>query len=119
MKKIAIMLSIIFPPLVYAITPPAIESFKQSDVFSNWLLSRCIAKLVTSEDLKNDARKSASAWLEVSRLSIDAFHDGDVLIDNYLKLNLSGSGGGDFNILKCTLVSKSKESNAIFKKYYK
>lgn len=119
MKSLLLILSLIFTPLAFALTPPEMDSFSQSDIFSNWLQNRCIGKIATSERLKDDAFKSASAWLEVSHLSINAFQDGNGLIDNYLKLKLSGEQGGEFNVLKCTLVSKSKEANAIFKKYNK
>lgn len=119
MKKIIFVFGLISSSAVMAVTPPAMDSFKQPEVFQNWLQNRCIGKISQDEKLKDDAFKSAASWLEVSRLSIDAFHEGDLLIDNYLKLKMSGSTGGEYNVLKCTLASQSKESKAIFDKYNK
>ncbi|MCX0501422.1 T6SS amidase immunity protein Tai4 family protein [Erwinia billingiae] len=119
MKKLIFIFLLGSSSSVLAVTPPEMDSFTQPGIFQNWLQNRCIGKISQDKKLKDDAFKSAASWLEVSHLPIDAFHKGDVLIDNYLKLKLSGSNGGEYNVLKCTFVSQSKESKAIFDKYNK
>ncbi|MEB5704242.1 T6SS amidase immunity protein Tai4 family protein [Pantoea anthophila] len=119
MKKVLILLALISSPAALAITPPAVNSFTQSQIFSNWLLSRCAGKVSAEKAFTDDAFKSASAWLEASHLPVDAFTDGDKLISAYLKMNLTGSVAGNFNMMKCTLLSQSKDANALYNKYKK
>jgi hypothetical protein len=111
--------SLVVSPVTLAITPPDLESFKQSQIFSNWLLNLCEGKVATEKAFTNDAFKSASAWLEASNLTVEAFNAGDHLINDYLKMNITGSIAGNFNMLKCTLLSQSEDAKAIYNKYKK
>ncbi|WP_338560774.1 T6SS amidase immunity protein Tai4 family protein [Erwinia sp. E_sp_B04_7] len=120
MKKILlILLGISAASPVFAMTFPAMDSFSQSEVYENWIQNRCTGKISSSKVLQNDAFKSAATWLEVSQLPVGAFNEGDTLIDNALKIKLSGSTGGEFKVLKCSLISQSKEAKEIFNKYSK
>lgn len=117
-KKGLLALTMIFlSPLVHSASLPAPDSFGQKAIFHNWLLSRCIGK-INGEVLKEDAFKSAAAWLEQSRLPIDAFEQGNKLIDEGLTVNLSGSVASQYNTLKCTLISQSHEADDLFSRYY-
>lgn len=119
MKKFLMLFALTLSPAVLALTPPAPDSFKQPQIFSNWLLNRCAGKAASDKAFSDDAFKSASAWLEVSHLPVEAFSDGDKLINAYLKMNLSGSVKGSFNMMKCTLLSQSQDAQAIYKKHKK
>jgi len=117
MKKLLMLLALTLSPAVLAITPPAPDAFRQPQIFSNWLLNRCAGKASTDKAFTDDAFKSASAWLEVSHLPVEAFSDGDKLINAYLKMNLAGSVSGNFNMMKCTLLSQSQDAKVLYEKY--
>ncbi|NEG62567.1 hypothetical protein GQQ23_09495 [Pantoea agglomerans] len=119
MKKFLMLFALTLSPAALAITPPAPDSFKQPEIFSNWLLNRCAGKVATDKAFTDDAFKSASAWLEVSHLPVEAFSDGDKLINAYLKMNLTGSVTGNFNMMKCTLLSQSQDAKTLYNKYKK
>ncbi|MEW5290789.1 T6SS amidase immunity protein Tai4 family protein [Erwinia papayae] len=118
MKKFLII-TLLVSPVAFAIVPPKMDSFTQPQIFQNWLQNRCVGKITQDESLKDDAFKSASAWLEVSHLPVDAFNDGGRLIDEYLKINFTGSAKADFKVLKCSLLSNSEEQKSIYSKYSK
>lgn len=111
------LVGILFSPVVLAVSQLPMDSFSQPQLFQNWLLNRCIGKASTDKTMKEDAYKSASAWLEYSHLPVEAFNGGDKLIDKYLKINLTGSVEGNFKVLTCTLLSQSKDAISIFNKY--
>jgi len=111
------LLALMLSPAVLAINPPAPDAFKQPQIFSNWLLNRCAGKASTDKAFTDDAFKSASVWLEVSHLPIEAFSDGDKLISAYLKMNLTGSVSGNFNMMKCTLLSQSQDAKTVYSMY--
>lgn len=117
MKKVLMLFALTLSPAVLAITPPAPDAFKQPQIFSNWLLNRCAGKASTDKAFTDDAFKSASAWSEVSHLPVEAFSDGDKLINAYLKMNLTGSVSGNFNMMKCTLLSQSQDAQMLYEKY--
>jgi len=116
-KKLLILLALTSSPAALAITPPAPDSFKQPQIFSNWLLNRCAGKATTDKAFTDDAFKSASAWLEISHLPVEAFSEGDKLINDYLKMNLTGSVSGNFNMMKCTLLAQSQDAESLYNKY--
>lgn len=103
----------------HAASPPAIQTFQPLQIFQNWLLDRCIGKVLADKAVREDAFKSASVWLEHSKLPIEAFNDGDKLINEHLNMKLTGAVEGDFNVLKCTLVSQSKDAQHVYDKYNK
>ena len=117
MKKLLILLALTSSPAALAITPPAPDSFKKPQIFSNWLLNRCAGRATTDKAFTDDAFKSASAWLEISHLPVEAFSEGDKLINDYLKMNLTGSVSGNFNMMKCTLLAQSQDAESLYNKY--
>ena len=117
MKKPFLLLALVISHAALAISPPATDAYTQPQIFSNWLLNRCAGKVSSDKAFTDDAFKSASAWLEASHLPVNAFSEGDRLIDDYLKMDLTGSIAGNFRMLKCTLLSQSQDAKTVYRKY--
>jgi len=117
MKKPFLLFALVISHAALAISPPATDAYTQPQIFSNWLLNRCAGKVSSDKAFTDDAFKSASAWLEASHLPVDAFSEGDRLIDDYLKMDLTGSIAGNFRMLKCTLLSQSQDAKTVYRKY--
>ncbi|MBH1928753.1 T6SS amidase immunity protein Tai4 family protein [Serratia rubidaea] len=94
-----------------------IENLPQNKIYDNWLISRCIGEFTDSESTRQDAFRSASAYLEFSQLPIEAFDSSEVLIHQYLKKKNSGSVPGSYNTLTCLSLPTSEQAQGIFKKY--
>jgi len=86
----------------------------QKSTYKSWVLSRCISKIATDEKLKQDALNSASAYLEQSDLSLEAFTNADPLIDSFLQHNYQGSIPGTFNTKKCIDLFNSDELEKLY-----
>jgi len=117
MKKPFLLFALGISHAALAISPPATDAYTQPQIFSNWLLNRCAGKVSSDKAFTDDAFKSASVWLEASHLPVDAFSEGDRLIDDYLKMDLTGSIAGNFRMLKCTLLSQSQDAKTVYRKY--
>ncbi|WP_345830311.1 T6SS amidase immunity protein Tai4 family protein [Erwinia sp. HDF1-3R] len=117
MKKFLLITCIFITPMVKAVTPPALDRLPQPQIFQNWILDRCAGKITFDKGFRDDAFKSASVWLEYSKLPVDAFNDADKLIDESLKTKLTGSVDADFKVFKCNSISQGNEQRIIFKKY--
>ncbi|KAF6667261.1 hypothetical protein HFD92_03885 [Pantoea sp. EKM101V] len=117
MKKPFLLFALVISHAALAISPPATDAYTQPQIFSNWLLNRCAGKISSDKAFTDDAFKSASVWLEASHLPVDAFSEGDRLIDDYLKMDLTGSSAGNFGMLKCTLLSQSQDAETVYRKY--
>lgn len=94
-----------------------IENLPQNKIYDNWLISRCIGEFTDSESTRQDAFRSASAYLEFSQLPIEAFDSSEVLIHQYLQKKSSGSVPGSYNTLACLSLPTSEQAKNIFKKY--
>lgn len=116
MRTLLAFLLVMTSSVVCAQTLPEINSFSQQQMFSNWVQNRCIGKIADSESLKNDAKVSASTWLEASNLPAESFEEADKTIDNQLKEKSSGSLPGKYQVLKCTLIANSDAINKIYVK---
>ncbi|MGL6017152.1 MAG: T6SS amidase immunity protein Tai4 family protein [Gibbsiella quercinecans] len=95
------------------------ETLTQETLYKNWLVSRCLGKATDSENTRQDAFRSASAYLEFSKLPMDAFDQGEELINQYLKKNTQGSVKGSYHTMECLSLLQSKEAAGIFDKYSK
>ncbi len=115
-KKLLAFLLVITFSNVSAQTLPEVNSFSQQQMFSNWAQNRCIGKIADSESLKNDAKVSASAWLEASNVPAEFFEEADKAIDNQLQEKIGGSLPGEYQILKCTLIANSEAIHKIYGK---
>lgn len=96
---------------------PKADSFSQADMYTHWIENRCLRRLGYGKALSEDAANSASAWLEFGHLPIEAYNQGDELIDRYLKIKLGGSVPGEFKVLQCTLIAATPGVKKIFDKY--
>ena len=94
-----------------------IENLPQNKIYDNWLISRCIGEFTDSESTRQDAFRTASAYLEFSQLPIEAFDSSEVLIHQYLQKKSSGSVPGSYNTLACLSLPTSEQAKNIFKKY--
>lgn len=92
---------------------------EQRKIYKSWVVSRCIASIATTEAEKQDALNSASAYLEVSRFSIDSLSNAKPLINEFLTKNYQGSIPGTFNTKKCVDLLYSDELEKIFLAEYK
>lgn len=118
MKKL-IILPMFLSFSVAAVELPETKSFSQYEQYKHWVETRCIGKAFNNADITKDANISAAAWLETSSLPVDAFNEADKPIDAELKVKLSGSVEGNYNILKCSLIANSKAAEKIFKTFSK
>lgn len=116
MKILLAFLLVMTSSVVCAKTLPKVNSFSQQEIFSNWVQNRCISKIADSESLKNDAKVSASAWLEASNVPAELFEEADKSIDNQLQEKIGGSLPGEYQVLKCTLIANSEAINKIYGK---
>lgn len=111
-----VMVMVMTSSVVCPQTLPKVNSFSQQQMFSNWVQNRCIGKIADSESLKNDAKVSASAWLEASNMPAKLFEEADKAIDNELQEKIGGSLPGEYQVLKCTLIANSEAINKIYGK---
>ena len=116
MKTLLAFLLVMTSSVVCAQTLPEVNSFSQQQMFSNWVQNRCIGKIADSESLKNDAKVSASAWLEASNVPAELFEEADKTIDHQLQEKIGGSLPGEYQVLKCTLIANSEAINNIYGK---
>ena len=110
--------------LLFLPTPLLAENIKiknlpQETIYNNWLVSRCIGKSTDSEKTREDAFRSASAYLEFSKLPIDAFDKGEELVSQTLQKHSQGSVKGSYHTMECLSLPQSAEAKIIFKKYEK
>ena len=94
-----------------------VDTFSQAEMYTHWIENRCIGRLDYGKTLTDDACKSAAAWLQFGNLPIEAYNDGDAVIDRYLKVKLSGSVPGTFRVLQCTLIAASPDVKRLYSKY--
>lgn len=95
----------------------ATRSYSQKVMLKNWVLSRCLAKAYPSEQAKDDAQLTASAYLEFGNAPIEAYEQGELLVDQYLKRSYSGSIKGPYNTMKCIDLFHGKELENLARKY--
>ncbi|KJQ38908.1 T6SS amidase immunity protein Tai4 family protein [Enterobacter bugandensis] len=107
MKRLLLLVLAINASAVYAQNLPAVSAFTQQQIFENWVQNRCISKIADSTSLKNDAEASAAAWLEASDLPPENFEKADKIIDTLLKEKVGGTEQGDYQVLKCSLITNS------------
>ncbi|CAI0724776.1 T6SS amidase immunity protein Tai4 family protein [Serratia entomophila] len=119
MKITHIFISVIFISPVLLAEEIKIEKLSQDQIYENWLVSRCIGKSTDSEKTKQDAFRSAAAYLEFSKLPIDAFEQGEKLAEQYAKKDTQGSVKGSYHTLECLSLQNANEAKAIFERYSK
>lgn len=114
MKKTALTLLVFISLSATGRTLPEVASFSQQQIFTHWVENRCIGKITQDNALIEDAKASAAAWLEFSKLPVEEFQKADAVIDSGLKEKIGGSVGSQYQVLKCTLISQSDSIQKIF-----
>ncbi|CAG0943522.1 hypothetical protein BROC_02323 [Candidatus Brocadiaceae bacterium] len=118
MKKTLAMVIILLSSIKPASSDESeLQSYTQKQLLKNWILSRCLAKAYPSEQAKQDAEISASAYLEYGKASIEAYEKGDKLVDKFLSRKYSGSIKSTYNTMKCIDLFLSKEVEKLVHKY--
>jgi len=93
------------------------EHLSQKPLYKNWLISRCFGKATDSINSRQDAFRSASAYLEYSELPADAFDESEKLINTYLQKHIQGSMKGSYHTMECLSLAESQAADQIYKKY--
>ncbi|MEW7000800.1 type VI secretion system amidase immunity protein Tai4 [Serratia ureilytica] len=91
----------------------SLNALSQEALYKNWLVSRCIGKSTDLVKTKQDAFRSA-AYLELSKLPMDAFEQGEKLAEQYANKNSQGSVQGTYHTLDCLSLQSASEANVIF-----
>lgn len=82
----------------------------------NWALSHCLALVYKDDVVKNDARATASAYLEYGKQSVEIYHEIDEIAKKYSGLKYNGSISSDFNTMKCIDFIHDRELNELIKR---
>jgi len=77
------------------------QRFSQKELLKNWALTICLANTVKDDADKHDAKVTASAYFEFSRLPVEDLDPLRQLAIKYASQKYSGSVPGDYNIMKC------------------
>lgn len=97
--------------------PYPIETYSQTTLLKNWVLSVCIGKISHSEQDRRDAGITAGAYLEFGTVPIEAYEEATTLIDGYVSRTYHGSTEGNFDTMKCIDLYHSAELEQLVKKH--
>lgn len=91
----------------------ATASYSQKTLLKNWAVSVCLAKVAKSQEAKEDANATASAYMEFGKQPIEAYEPLRELADTYSKRVYGGAVQSEFNTMKCIDLMHSKELEAL------
>jgi len=91
------------------------SSSRKALLLKDWALSRCLARVYKDGAAKEDAKATASAYLERGRQPIEAYEAIDRLIEQYA--NRTGAVKSSFNTMKCIDLFHSAELERLASKY--
>ncbi len=74
---------------------------EESELLRDWALARCLGKIQSTEASREDAYRTASAYLERSSAPLESFERIDALVATFVSKPYSGSVSGSFNTMKC------------------
>ncbi|MGK0664684.1 T6SS amidase immunity protein Tai4 family protein [uncultured Serratia sp.] len=92
----------------------SLNALSQEALYKNWLVSRCLGKFTDSENTRKDAFRSASAYLEFSKLPLSAFEEGEKLVESYLTQERQAATTDSYHTLECLALSQSKDAHKTF-----
>lgn len=92
---------------------PATAGYSQKVLLKNWAFSVCLAKVAKTQDAKDDANATASAYMEFGKFPIETYEPLRELADRYAKRLYGGAAPGEFNTMKCIDLMHSKELEAL------
>lgn len=113
------ILSISFALILTSCAQPKVNAghnATENEIYKSWVLSRCLSYAFPNGALNQDALNSASAYLEQSELTVEAFIAADPLIKNYLEKSRQGSITGSFKVKSCVDLYHSPELEQLFLK---
>lgn len=91
----------------------ATASYPQKTLLKNWAVSVCLAKVAKTQEAKDDANATASAYMEFGKLPIEDYEPLRELADRYSKRTYGGAVQSEFNTMKCIDLMHSKELDAL------
>ena len=98
---------------------PMTSTYSQKNLLKNWALSICFAQISKDNSNKEDAGKTAGAYLEFGHQPLEAYEDLRLIVKKYVNLKYSGSVDSDFNTMKCIDLFHSKELDQLTTKLAK
>ncbi|WP_431046713.1 T6SS amidase immunity protein Tai4 family protein [Roseateles sp. L2-2] len=87
----------------------ATASYSQRTLLKNWAVSVCLASAAKTQEAKEDANATASAYMEFGKQPIEAYEPLRELADSYSKRVYGGAVQSDFNTMKCIDLMHGKE----------
>ncbi|MDZ4264079.1 MAG: T6SS amidase immunity protein Tai4 family protein [Pseudomonadota bacterium] len=85
--------------------------------FFNYAYSICIGSAFNPDEVKEDANRSANAYMEQGNISLDAYQELRDRIDIWLAKKYLGKNGEPLQIMKCNDFYNSGEVQDIYDKY--
>lgn len=77
------------------------SSADESTLLRDWALARCLGRIQSTEDSREDAYRTASAYLERTSAPLETYEKIDALVATFASKPYSGSIPGSFNTMKC------------------
>ena len=77
------------------------EKYSQSELLRNWALSHCLSLVYKNDAVQDDARATASAYLEYGQQPVEIYREIDAIARKYASLKYDGSIESDFSTMKC------------------
>lgn len=94
-------------------------SYSQKDLLKNWAHSICIAQISRDTYNREDAGKTAAAYLEYGKQPLEAYDELRSLVKKYVQFEYAGATGSNFDTMKCIDLYNSKELDSIVRKWTK
>jgi Type VI secretion system (T6SS), amidase immunity protein len=94
-----------------------IREYKEKQLFLNYAYSACISSAFKSKEVKADANRSASGYIEFSHISFDAYQELNDSIKIWLAKKYSSKSGKSLQLMKCNDFYNSGDIQKIYNKY--
>lgn len=85
--------------------------------FHKFAYSICIGSAFKSNDVKEDANRSANGYMEHGNISLNSYEELRLRIENWLAKQYQSKSGKSLQIMKCNDFLYSGEIQEIYKKY--
>jgi len=95
-----------------------IRDYNEKELFYNFSYSICIASAFDVEEVKSDANRAASAYVQFGNISIEAYEDVSNKANTWLKKEYRSKTGKSLQIMKCIDFINSGEVEKVFSKYH-
>lgn len=94
-----------------------IREYNESELFHNFAYAACVGSAFESDEIKSDANRSASAYMQFSNISMDAYEAIRKKVNNWLSKNYMSKTGKSLQLMKCIDFVNSGEVQAVFNKF--